>query len=80
MCENKYRLSREFQLSSKQTFHKLLKDEEFVDVTLVCDDEIQIKAHKVILGAGSLFFCQTFPKEPTPASSSLHVWVQMDRA
>ena len=64
MCENKYRLSREFQLSSKQTFHKLLKDEEFVDVTLVCDDEIQIKAHKVILGAGSLFFAKLFRKNP----------------
>jgi len=58
------KLSREFDTNSKHAFHKLLKDQELVDVTLVCDGDKQIKAHKVILSAGSLFFAKLFRNNP----------------
>jgi len=31
-------------------------DDKFVDVTLACEDDVQIKAHKIILASGSHFF------------------------
>ena len=34
----------------------MIRNEKFTDVTLVCDDEIQFKAHKVILSTCSEFF------------------------
>ena len=33
----------------------LIKEKDFLDVTIACDDNQQIKAHKIILSAGSLF-------------------------
>ena len=40
----------------KKTFSSLVNDSNFSDVTLVCSDAKQIKAHKVILGGSSPFF------------------------
>ena len=37
-------------------------DNDLTDVTLVCDDTIQINAHKVILSASSEFFKTIFQK------------------
>ena len=37
-------------------FGKLLKDNNFTDVTLACNDGKQIEAHKVVLAASSPFF------------------------
>ena len=34
----------------------LKHENDFVNVTLACDGNQQIKAHKIILSAGSLFF------------------------
>jgi len=34
----------------------LSEEKDFVDVTLACDGNLQIRAHKVILSTGSLFF------------------------
>ena len=45
-----------FQVTTRKTFNNLYEDPNFVDVTLVCEKDKQIKAHKVILGSGSPFF------------------------
>ena len=64
MAGKRYILSRDIDTFSKQTFHRFLLDQTFVDVTLVCDDGTQIKAHKVILSAGSNFFKTMFQENP----------------
>ena len=46
----------EFQSCTRDTFRNLLLDTYFTDVTLVCEDGKQLKAHKVILSACSSFF------------------------
>jgi len=56
----------EFNCSTSETFKSLLLDEDFVDVTLVCDDARQFHAHKVILSACSPFFRNLFVKNPHP--------------
>ena len=43
----------EFEAFTKRTVQNLLDDKDFSDVTLVCDDIRQIKAHKAILGSCS---------------------------
>ena len=58
-------LSRgDFNIHSMQTFQNLFKDDDLSDVTLVCEDNKQIKAHKVILSAGSQFFRDVFLQHP----------------
>ena len=52
--------------ASKVMFDNLLGNEEFADVTLVCDDERVIKAHKVILCAFSPFFKNILLKISSP--------------
>lgn len=56
----------EFNSSTSETFKNLLLDEDFVDVTLICDDARQFHAHKVILSACSPFFRNLFVKNPHP--------------
>ena len=46
----------DFNTFSGETIRCLFEDSDFCDVTLVCSDGKQIKAHKVILSAGSEFF------------------------
>ena len=46
----------EFQENIKSAFRAFRDDNDFADVTLVCEDGQQIKAHKVILAASSPFF------------------------
>merc|ERR1719186_1825352 len=46
----------EFGSCASNTFIDLLSDQDFTDVTLVCDDDKQIKAHKVILSSCSPLF------------------------
>ena len=46
----------DFQENIKNAFGNLRKNNDFTDVTLVCEDGQQVKAHKVILAASSLFF------------------------
>jgi len=55
-----------FQQSAKETFRSLVNEEDFMDVTLSCDDDKQIKAHKVILSACSPFFKRILLKNPHP--------------
>ena len=46
----------DFQDNIKSTFGNLREDNDFVDVTLACEDGQQVEAHKVILAASSPFF------------------------
>ena len=46
----------EFQDNAVKTFSGLRAENDFVDVTLVCDDQKQISAHKVVLSACSEYF------------------------
>ena len=46
----------EFESLAKNTFKDLLNNNNFTDVTLVCEDDKQLNAHKVILSACSSFF------------------------
>ena len=48
-----------YQSNIVNSVGKLKNDDEFVDVTLVCDDQ-SITAHKVILSACSDYFKQVF--------------------
>ena len=48
--------SSDFQANIKESFRQLREQNEFIDVTLACDDYQQFDAHKVILSAGSQFF------------------------
>ena len=45
-----------FQTNITTAFRDLREDNEFTDVTLVCEDGQQVEAHKVILISSSPFF------------------------
>ena len=47
-----------------QTFGELFKDNVLTDVTLVCDDQVRVDAHKIVLSAGSHFFREMFVNNP----------------
>ena len=40
----------------KEMLHEMMKSNELADVTLVCDDKKQFKAHKIVLSACSSVF------------------------
>ena len=50
----------DFETCTSSVFKDLLEDELFTDVTLACEDNKQIKAHKVILSSCSSFFKNIF--------------------
>jgi len=56
----------EFNQSTTNSFTNLLNDTNFADVTLACEDEKQIKAHKVILSSSSSFFQNILLKNSHP--------------
>merc|ERR1711884_778015 len=56
----------DFQSTVSQSFSILRKEEDFFDVTLVTDDEIQMSAHKLVLSACSSFFKNILKKNPHP--------------
>ena len=67
MMNEKLNLSwNEFESCTSNTFKDLLSDEDFADVTLVCDEEKQIKAHKVILSSCSPLFRKILKNNPHP--------------
>ena len=45
----------DFKENAISAFGSLKDDQDFSDVTLVCEDGQQVEAHKVILAASSLF-------------------------
>ena len=46
----------DFEANISSAFREIREDKEFFDVTLASDDDNQIQAHKVIIGACSPFF------------------------
>lgn len=54
----------DFQNSTINIFKNIQEDETFMDITLACEDGMQIKAHKVILGAISAFFKNILVQNP----------------
>jgi len=53
-----------FQRNIKSSFADLVAEKCFVDVTLACEGEKQVSAHKVVLSACSPFFKQILVKNP----------------
>jgi len=51
-----------FDANIRESFRKIREDQRLSDVTLVTDDGQHIKAHKIILTAGSQFFSDIFMK------------------
>ena len=45
-----------FQTNFPKTFEEVRASQDFSDVTLACDDEGLVEAHRIILSSGSLFF------------------------
>jgi len=67
MCntEEKYCLRwNDFENKLSRAFKDIKDDNDFLDVTLACGGNKQIKAHKVILGACSSFFRSILKKNP----------------
>ena len=54
----------DFQSTVSTSFKSLRQEEDFFDVTLVSDDEVQMSAHKIILSACSSFFKSILRKNP----------------
>ena len=48
-----------------QKFGEFFKENVLTDVTLVCDDQVRIGAHKIVLSAGSHFFREMFVNNPS---------------
>ena len=57
MKTEKFNLTwKDFENCTSNSFRGFMSRQEFVDVTLMCDDSNQIRAHKVLLSACSEFF------------------------
>ena len=55
-----------FETSATNTLKSLHYDRHFTNVTLVCEDDQQIEAHKIILSSASPFFQKILLKNPHP--------------
>ena len=56
----------DFSFQASKTLSSLFDQPDFSDVTLVCEDQKQILAHKVVLSSGSSFFKSIFSVNPHP--------------
>ena len=56
----------DFQENITNYYLDLRKDQEFSDVTLICENEQHVKAHKMILNASSPFFSTVFKMNNHP--------------
>ena len=56
----------DFQENLNSAFEAFRKDEDFADVTLVCEDGTKIDTHKVILAISSPFFMKILKKNKHP--------------
>ena len=56
----------DFQANYSESLRDLRGDQEFSDVTLACDGDVQIEAHKIILSASSPFFRSILKKNKHP--------------
>ena len=53
-----------FEEVARKTFNSLHSDLNFTNVTLVCQDDQQVEAHKVVLSSASSFFHRILIKNP----------------
>ena len=57
MNQEKYNLNwHTYSDHLREMLHEMMKSQVLTDVTLVCDDKTQFKAHKVVLSACSSVF------------------------
>ena len=56
----------DFQENLNSSFGVLRNDQDFADVTLVCEDGSQITTHKVILASSSPFFMEMLKRNKHP--------------
>ena len=56
----------DFQTNISSSFGQMRKDQDFSDVTLTCDGDQKIEAHKVILVASSSFFGRLLKQNKHP--------------
>jgi len=56
----------DFESNISSAFRDLRDDKDFFDLTLACEDDEKIQAHKVILAACSSFFCHVLRHNPHP--------------
>ena len=56
----------DFQINLSSAFGGLRNDKDFSDVTLVCEDGVNIQTHKVILASSSPFFMEILKKNRHP--------------
>ena len=52
----------------REMLHNMMKSDELTDVTLVCDDQKQFKAHKMVLSACSTVFKNIIDSLPSSSS------------
>merc|ERR1719186_325747 len=57
----------EFETNIRESFRELREEQNHFDVTLACDDDHQVQAHKIVLSAGSKFFSDIFKKTKHPS-------------
>ena len=55
---------KDFHANIATSFKGLRDDDDFLDVTVACDEDKQLQAHKVILSACSPFFKSILKKNP----------------
>ena len=63
ICQKK-RDSKSVQSNLSASFQDLRKDQDFSDVTLTCDGDTRVEAHRVILAGSSKFFSKVSAPEP----------------
>ena len=56
----------DFQTNISASFQDLRKDQDFSDVTLTCDGDTRIEAHRVILAGSSKFFSRVLKQQQHP--------------
>ena len=59
---NFFLLWNDFHKNASSTFKEMREDQDFTNVTLACDNNQEIKAHKIILASSSSFFSDMLRK------------------
>ena len=57
---------KDFSAHNVEFFKEILDQEDMADVTIACDENYTVRAHKVILSAASLFFRSVIKKSQHP--------------
>ena len=68
----------DFQGKISESFNNLRTDQDFCDVTLVCEENQQIKAHKVVLASSSSLL-KNMLKTVTHSHPLLYFWDVKER-